>query len=70
MLTALLTTARFVVTAGPRGLVVRSALGWPRLSVPASDLAAAGVVQVDPMADFGGWGVRRRCGGRRRPPHA
>ena len=64
MLTALLTTAQFVVTTGPGGFVVRSALGWPRLSVPASDLAAAGVVQVDPMADFGGWGIRWVIGPR------
>jgi DNA-binding transcriptional regulator YhcF (GntR family) len=64
MLTALLTTAQFVVTAGPRGFVVRSTLGWPRLSVPACDLAAARVVQVDPMADFGGWGIRWVIGPR------
>ena len=58
MLTAALTTAQFVVIASPRGLVVRSTLGWPRLSVTTADLATAGVVQVDPMADFGGWGLR------------
>jgi hypothetical protein len=58
LLVVLLVTAQFVVTAGPRGFVVRSALGWPRLSIPAASLAKAGVVQVDPMADFGGWGIR------------
>lgn len=58
LLTVVLLTAQFVVTAGPRGLVVRSTLGWPRLAVPAADLARAGVVAIDPMADFGGWGLR------------
>lgn len=58
ILTAVVTTAQFVVTAGPRGLTVRSALGWPQLRVPIADLATAGVVEVDPMSDFGGWGLR------------
>lgn len=58
LLTVLLTTGQFVVTAGPRGFLARSVLGWPRLSVPAADIARAGVVQIDPMADFGGWGIR------------
>lgn len=58
LLLVLLFTAQFMVTAGPRGFVVRSALGWPRLSVPASDVVKAGIVSIDPMADFGGWGIR------------
>jgi hypothetical protein len=62
----LLVTAQFVVTAGPRGFIVRSALGWPRLSIPAVSLAKAGVVQIDPMADFGGWGIRWVIGPSRR----
>jgi hypothetical protein len=51
-------TSHFAVTAGPRGFLARSAIGWPQLSVPASDIARAGVVQVDPLSDFGGWGIR------------
>lgn len=58
LLAVLLVTAQFVATAGPRGFVVRSAIGWPRLHIPATDLAKAGVITVDPMADFGGWGFR------------
>ena len=58
LLVVLLLTAHFVVIAGPRGFVVRSALGWPRLSIPAAELAKAGATTVDPMADFGGWGFR------------
>ena len=55
LLAVLLLTAQFVATTGPRGFVVRSAMGWPRLRIPAADLAKAGVVAVDPLADFGGW---------------
>ncbi|MEV4262474.1 hypothetical protein [Kribbella sp. NPDC049584] len=58
LLAVLLLTAQFVATAGPGGFVVRSAIGWPRLRIPATDLAKAGVIAVDPMADFGGWGFR------------
>lgn len=58
LLAVLLITAHFVVTAGPRGFVVRSAIGWPQLSISAASLAKAGVISVDPMADFGGWGFR------------
>jgi hypothetical protein len=58
LLVVLVTTAQFVVTAGPRGFTVRSAIGRPRLHVPAAGLAKAGVVSVDPIADFGGWGIR------------
>ncbi len=49
LLLVLLVTAQFVVTAGPGGFIVRSAMGWPRLHVLATDLAKAGVVAVDPM---------------------
>jgi hypothetical protein len=66
LLAVLLVTAQFVVTAGPGGFVVRSALGWPRLGIPAMSLAKAGVVQIDPMADFGGWGIRWVIGPSRR----
>lgn len=55
---ALVTTAHFVVTAGPGGFVVRSVVGWPRLGIPAADIAKAGTASIDPLADFGGWGIR------------
>jgi hypothetical protein len=58
LLVALLVTSHFVVTAGPRGFMVRSAIGWPRLQVAAANIEKAGVVSVDPMSDFGGWGLR------------
>jgi hypothetical protein len=58
LLVVLLVTAQVIVTADRRGFLVRSGIGWPRLHVPVADLAKAGVVAVDPMADFGGWGFR------------
>ncbi|HEY4269226.1 MAG TPA: hypothetical protein VGM94_13645 [Galbitalea sp.] len=66
LLAVILVTAQFSVTAGPRGFAVRSVLGWPRLTVPASDVAKAGVVSIDPMADFGGWGIRWVIGPNRK----
>lgn len=58
LLVVLLATAQFVVRAGPAGFAVRSAIGWPRFTIPTSNLSKAGVVVVDPVADFGGWGLR------------
>ena len=58
LLVVLLVTAQVVVTAGPGGFLVRSVVGWPYLRIPAESLAKAAVVEVDPMADFGGWGCR------------
>lgn len=66
MFAALLTTSQFVVSAGPRGFLVRSTLGWPRLRIPAAELAKAGTITVDPLADFGGWGIRWVIGPDRR----
>lgn len=52
------TAGGWQVHAGPSGLRVRGRLGWWRFSVPAGDIAEAGVVDIDPMSDFGGWGMR------------
>lgn len=53
-----ITTAEFRVRATSAGFSIRSVLGWPRFTVPAADIEKAGVVEVNPMSDFGGWGVR------------
>lgn len=58
------TTLVFRVRAGAEGLNVRSVAGWPRWSIPASDIADVQVVTVNPMGDFGGWGLRLSVDGR------
>ncbi len=59
LLAALLATMlSWVVRVDPAGLVVRSALGVPRTTVPADEVVRADVVQVSPLRDFGGWGWR------------
>lgn len=52
------------VWADERGLTVRSPLGWPAYTVPLDEVAAATVVTVDPLRDFGGWGYKIGRGGR------
>lgn len=54
----------FLATAGWRvqidrtGLTLRSILGWPRYHVPADEIVRADVTQVNPIKQFGGWGMR------------
>jgi MFS family permease len=52
------------VTVGAGGLRVRSTLGWPDVRVPLDEVASVSSVEVDPIRDFGGWGMR--WGGNRR----
>lgn len=52
------------VTVGAAGLWVRSAIGWPEYRVPLAEIASVASIEVDPVRDFGGWGIR--WGGRRR----
>ncbi|WP_406862190.1 DUF1648 domain-containing protein [Streptomyces sp. HUAS MG47] len=57
-----LALARVRVTADRRGLTVAPALaGRPRIRVPLDDVEGASVRDVDPVADFGGWGYRVRA---------
>lgn len=65
-LAVLLIVSEFVVTAGPDGFLARSVIGWPKLRVAAADIATAGVVQVDPLTEFGGLGVLWAIGPRRK----
>ena len=55
----------FRVRASAAGLRVRSAAGWPRLEIPATEIASTRAVQVNPFAEFGGWGYRFGTDGRR-----
>ncbi|HWR85825.1 MAG TPA: DUF1648 domain-containing protein [Rhodoglobus sp.] len=57
-------TLQWRVTAGEQGLRVRSLLGVPDYRVPLEEIAEVGVIEVDAMRQFGGWGVR--WGGSRR----
>ena len=47
-----------------RGVDVRGLAGLPRFIVPLEEIAAASVVDVQPMGEFGGWGIRFGAGGR------
>lgn len=58
------TTCVFRVSVSDAGLVVRSVAGFPRFSVALDDLAAVSVTRVEPMAQFGGWGIRSGLDGR------
>ncbi|PJJ63887.1 DUF1648 domain-containing protein [Compostimonas suwonensis] len=52
------------VTVDARGLHVRALLGVPVFHVALDEIAAVRTVQVDPLAEFGGWGIRLGTGGR------
>lgn len=52
------TTVAFHVRVDDEGLSINSVVGWPRVHVPLDDIASAAVVQVNPMGQFGGWGLR------------
>ena len=52
------------VTIDARGFRAVSTVGVPRFVIPLADIESAHVVDVQPVADFGGWGIR--WGGKRR----
>lgn len=53
-----LSSTAFHVRVDEHGLTVRSEFGVPRFNVPLSDVEATRSVQVNPMGEFGGWGMR------------
>lgn len=53
------------VTIDRHGLCARGLWGWPRIRVPIDDIVSASALEVSPLADFGGWGVRVSSDGRR-----
>ncbi|HET8662184.1 MAG TPA: DUF1648 domain-containing protein [Micromonosporaceae bacterium] len=55
---------RWVVCVDSTGLSIRSAIGWPRIYVPLDEVVRADVIEVRPLRDFGGWGLRVGRGGR------
>jgi hypothetical protein len=57
-------TSFWRVTVDGRGFTVRAPLGWPRVSIPIGEIAEVRVVDIEPTADFGGWGWRWAAGRR------
>ncbi len=54
----------WTVVVDDAGLTVRSALSRPRFVIPLNEVEMAEVVQVRPLPEFGGWGIRAGKGGR------
>lgn len=54
----LLMCARFSVSIDDTGLRARSLIGWPVIRVPAGDVDHVTVGDINPFAEFGGWGLR------------
>jgi hypothetical protein len=52
------TSLAFHVRVDEAGLTVRSVLGIPRFRVPLGEIVTASKVDVNPMGEFGGWGLR------------
>lgn len=57
-------TSAWQVRVDGTGLTVRGALGWPRYRVTLAELESAGVTDVTPLGEFGGYGVRLGLGRR------
>lgn len=55
---------RWTVTVDHNGLTARSLLRRPRVRVPLDEVVVAEEVQVNPLREFGGWGLRTGRGGR------
>ncbi|MEO8529134.1 MAG: hypothetical protein ABI435_08650 [Pseudolysinimonas sp.] len=58
LVAVLFSTSSFGVRVDDNGLRVRSALGWPVFTIPAGDVESAGVSAIEPLREFGGWGLR------------
>lgn len=54
----------WTVTVDARGLVARARLPRPRVVVPLAEVEHAEVVQINPLREFGGWGLRMGIDGR------
>ena len=55
-------TAIMHVRVDAAGLAVTAALGWPRFGVSIDDVESVAVSRINPIGDFGGWGLRGRPG--------
>jgi hypothetical protein len=52
------TSVAFHVRADDGGLTVRSVVGIPRFRVRLAEMSTASKVEINPMGEFGGWGLR------------
>jgi hypothetical protein len=57
-------TLVWTVRVDSAGVVARSVLGVPRVVVPLDAITEAKVVDVNPVGEFGGWGLRWGSAGR------
>lgn len=57
-------TLVFHVRISSAGLRVRSIAGWPRWNIRAEQITAVKALHVNPMGEFGGWGLRIAVDGR------
>ncbi|RLK48993.1 DUF1648 domain-containing protein [Microbacterium telephonicum] len=57
------TTLAFHVRVDATGLSVTSVVGFPRVHIPLSEIEKVAAVDVNPFAEFGGWGLRWVPGG-------
>lgn len=64
MTAMILVMVKFRVHADERGFSARSIAGWPKTVIPVTEIADVKVVDVQPFAEFGGWGWRTTLGGR------
>ncbi|KAM9861617.1 hypothetical protein ACI1US_02519 [Leucobacter sp. BZR 635] len=55
---------RFNVRIDERGFEARSFVGWPVLRAAADNVADVSVGEINPLAEFGGWGLRVTVDGR------
>lgn len=53
------TTTTFRIRVDEHGLSVRSPLGMPRYGVAIADIESVSLIEVNPIGDFGGYGLRR-----------
>lgn len=58
IMVAAMTTLQWRVVVDQRGLTATGLFGFPRLHVPREDIVAAAVIDVSPLRDYGGWGIR------------
>ena len=60
----LVTMLLWDVTVSSTGMTARSLLGRPRVHVPLDEVERAEVIEIDPLREFGGWGLRTGVDGR------